>query len=118
MTLRSISLLSAPLLGLMLLASGCTTAVSITSNPPGAHVFARGSGRAAYHWEKKGQAPVNYKSWYSAEKARVVWDDGTKSTIVRTPMAWHRSALIHFEHPEAARRTNAAPAAAEAPASE
>jgi hypothetical protein len=106
MSIRSIALRATPLLGIALLVSGCTTAVNITSNPPGAHVFARGSGRAAYHWEKKGQAPVAYKSWYSAEKARVVWDDGTKSEIVRTPMMWTRSAEIHFEHPDSAKHTS------------
>ena len=58
---------------------------------------------------------MEYKSWYSAEKARVVWDDGTKSEEVRTPMAWTRTALIHFEHPDPARRTNAAPASATSP---
>ncbi len=97
------------LIGLAILAlgSGCATQVTINSNPPGAMVYARGSGRAAYRWEMKGAAPVTYKSWYSVEKSFVTWPDGTRSDVVRTPFGWNKAVTVDFAHPDKARRAQA-----------
>jgi hypothetical protein len=101
-TMKTASLL--PLLAAATLAVGCATRMTITSNPPGAVVYSRGSGRAAYRWELKGPAPVSYKSWYSAEKSFVTWPDGTRSEVRRTPLQWKKQVEVEFIHPQQAQR--------------
>jgi len=59
----------------LMTAAGCSTTINVNSTPPGAEVYARGKGRAAYKWEYKGTTPVSYDSYYNKEQVRVRWDD-------------------------------------------
>ncbi len=75
------------------LAVGCASTVKVTSDPPGAVVRARGSGRASYRWKTEGKTPCEFKTYYSTINACVQWPDGTISEIKRVPMPL-------FSHPE------------------
>ncbi len=93
----------APLaLGLLLLLSGCASTVPVTSDPPGAMVRARGSGRASYRWRTVGLTPCEFTVPYSAVVTYVQWRDGTQSEQRRIPLSnWRDPAPVHFEKPVA-----------------
>jgi len=50
-----------------MLISGCSTYVTVSSETPGADVYARGKGRSAYRWRQVGKTPATYNSPYTAE---------------------------------------------------
>lgn len=83
-----------------LLAAGCASTVKVTSDPPGALVRARGSGRASYRWKSVGLTPCEFETPYSAINACVQWEDGTVSETVRlhVPMMSDPEPL-HFRKP-------------------
>lgn len=74
------------LISTLLLGAGCATQVRVRTEPPGADVMARGSGRTAYRWENRGRAPVEFKVYYTAIQTVAVWPDGRKSPVTRTKL--------------------------------
>jgi hypothetical protein len=81
------------------LLSGCATPVTVMSDPPGAAVYARGSGRAAYRWQYRGTAPVTFPAYYNAVLAFVRWPDGTRSDIRRGDCLLVDSVEMRFQAP-------------------
>ncbi len=86
--------------------SGCMTPVTVTTDPPGATVYCRGSGRPAYKWQYRGTTaggqPVVFKVPYNAIKTRVVWPaaDGKpsqQSDVVYTKILFKEDPVIHFK---------------------
>ena len=86
-----------------LLLTGCTTAVTVTSVPPGATVYARGSGRPSFKWEKKGvttaERPLVYTSAYSADKLFGVWEDGRRTPEIRIQHIFDRDVSVELVRP-------------------
>lgn len=70
-------------LTIAILVSGCASTVKVESNPPGALVRMRGSGRAIYRWKTAGLTPCEFKAPYSAIQTYVRWEDGTESEKIR-----------------------------------
>jgi len=68
---------------LALLVSGCASTVRVESDPPGAMVRMRGSGRPIYRWRTVGLTPCEFKAPYSAIQTYVRWEDGAESEKVR-----------------------------------
>ena len=98
MRLRPVSLLVLSLL--CLLAAGCASTVKVTSEPAGALVRVRGSGRASYRWKTVGLTPCEFKTPYSAVNALVRWKDGTVSDVVRLPVPlFGEPEPLHFTKP-------------------
>jgi len=91
MNLNHFRVLAIALVSVLL--AGCASTVKVVSDPPGAIVRARGSGRASYRWKTEGQTPCEFKTYYSTINACVQWPDGTNSEIVKVPMPL-------FSHPE------------------
>jgi hypothetical protein len=77
--------------------AGCATQVTVNSNPPGADIYARGSGRPAYRWEYRGKAPAEFKSYYSAVKTVAKWPDGKQSEVIRAKTGWTKSVELMLE---------------------
>jgi len=67
-------------------AVGCASTVKVTSDPSGALVRVRGSGRASYRWKSVGLTPCEFETPYSAVNACVQWKDGSVSEVVRLPI--------------------------------
>ena len=90
------------LTGLGMVAGGCSTAVTVKTDPPGATIWARGSGRNAYKWEEKGVAdsPLTYKSPYSADRIVAVWDGKTKSEEIRVRHIVAREVSVEIVKPK------------------
>jgi hypothetical protein len=88
----------AALLVLGLLA-GCATPVTVTSTPPGASVYCRGSGRPAYRWKYRGNTPVTFKVPYNAVQTFVQWPgpSATRSDIRHDKLLFRQDATLHFE---------------------
>lgn len=76
--------------------SGCTTAITVQTNPAGGTVYARGSGRTTFKYERKGVAnkPLTYESPYSADLITVVWTNEVKSVETRVPHLFKREASV------------------------
>ncbi len=68
------------------LMAGCASTVRVESDPPGALVRMRGSGRPIYRWRSVGLTPCEFKARYSAIQAYVRWEDGTESEKLRVPI--------------------------------
>ena len=83
------------------LATGCATHVAMTSDPSPATVYAKGCGRASYHWHAVGRTPMTYKSWYTHEIAFAKWTDGVQSAIQDLPGGCGAEGQTHFVRPEA-----------------
>lgn len=94
------------------LTTGCATHVAMTSDPSPATVFAKGCGRASYHWRAVGRTPMTYKSWYTHEVAFAKWGDGVQSAVQNLPGGCGAEGQTHFVKPDAAPvvSTNAFPA--------
>ena len=92
------------LLALALLA-GCATPVVVTSNPPGAAVYSRGSGRPAYRWRYRGNTPVTFKVPYNSIQTFVQWsgEDGQKSPVRYDKILFEDKVELHFEKQPAGR---------------
>jgi hypothetical protein len=87
----------------LILASGCASTVKVTSDPPGALVRFRGSGRASYRWKTVGITPCEYRARYNAVKTVVFWKDGTASEIKRTEIPFvlfGEPEPVHFTKPK------------------
>lgn len=104
---RTIVLLA--LCGCLLLASGCATPVTVRSNPPGASVYVRGSGRPAYRWTFKGNSPATFTVPYNAIQVFVRWPDGSRSEIRRASALFEEQLTLDFNQ-------NAMPAATDSAA--
>lgn len=91
------------LLSLVLLA-GCATPVTVTSNPAGASVYCRGSGRPAYRWKYRGSTPVTFKVPYNAIQTFVQWPapQSGRSEVRRSELLFEETVRLHFERPAAA----------------
>ena len=79
--------------------SGCATPVTVTSTPPGAAVYCRGSGRPAYRWKYRGNTPVTYKVPYNAIQTFVQWP-GTpagRSEIRLDKVLFEKRVELHFD---------------------
>lgn len=86
----------------LLLLTGCASTVHVTSDPPGAIVRARGSGRASYRWRTVGLTPCEFPAEYSTIVTYVQWRDGTQSEQRRVPLSnWSDPPPVHFEKPAA-----------------
>ncbi|MDD5708080.1 MAG: hypothetical protein PHR35_19350 [Kiritimatiellae bacterium] len=83
----------------VLLLAGCATPITVTSNPPGAAVYCRGSGRPAYRWSYRGNTPVTFKVPYNAVQTFVQWPapEGGRSEIRRDSLIFEDAAKLHFE---------------------
>ena len=90
-------LLCALVLGL----SGCATYVTVSAEPDGALIYARGSGRPSYNWQFRGPAPVTFKSYYNAVQTFARWPDETVSLPKRTSLVLKSNVHVHHERPEA-----------------
>lgn len=97
-------LFSAALAALFAL-SGCMTPVTVTTDPPGATVYCRGSGRPSYRWKYRGATkdgqPVIFKVPYNAINTMVVWpaSDGRpamQSEAVHTSLLFKEDPVLHF----------------------
>ncbi|NLF23781.1 MAG: hypothetical protein GX590_11560 [Lentisphaerae bacterium] len=88
----------AALLALGLLA-GCATPVTVTSTPPGASVYCRGSGRPAYRWKYRGSTPVTFKVPYNAVQTFVQWPGATptRSDVRHDKLLFRDDVTLHFE---------------------
>ena len=95
-----------PLCAAALLLAGCATPVTVTSTPPGAAVYSRGSGRPAFRWQYRGQTPVTFKMRYNAIQTFVRWpgDEGGRSEVRRTPLLFEDDVKIHFNRQAAPTR--------------
>lgn len=98
MTATRFSLLLPPVLAL-LLAAGCATPVTVTSDPPGAAVYCRGSGRPAYRWRYRGETPVTFDVSYNAIETFVKWPDPRpeRSAVRRDQLLFKEGVQVHFE---------------------
>ncbi len=85
---------------------GCMTPVTVTSDPPGASVYCRGSGRAAYKWKLRGTTaadkPVTFRVPYNAIQTRVQWPaeaglPAEGSEVVYTKLLFKEDPVLHFE---------------------
>lgn len=86
-----------PVAALLVFGAGCATQVTVNSNPPGADIYARGSGRPAYRWEYQGQAPAAFKSYYSAVKVVAKWPDGRQSDVARAKTQFKGKVSVDLE---------------------
>lgn len=82
---------------------GCSTPVTVTTDPPGATIYCRGAGRPAYKWTYRGATtdgqPVIFKVPYNAIKTMAVWPakDGqpaVKSDIIYTKILFNENPVI------------------------
>ena len=90
-----------PIVGLAaLLGAGCATHVTVTSDPPGAAVYARGKGRSIYRAEFKGTTPVTFKMYYSAMQAQVRWPGAGRSEIRSQDLHFKRNVHMDFRQGE------------------
>ncbi|OGV71544.1 MAG: hypothetical protein A2269_04645 [Lentisphaerae bacterium RIFOXYA12_FULL_60_10] len=84
------------------LLSGCqSTAITVKSDPSGATVYSRGSGRMGYVWEDKGVTPVTFPSKFNAQQTLVKWPDGSRSDVRRTDLMGEANVEILFTRPTA-----------------
>lgn len=85
--------------------TGCMTPVTVITDPPGATVYSRGSGRPSYQWEYRGSTkngPVVFKVPYNAIKTRVCWpaENGkpaVQSEEVYTKLLFNDDPVIKFK---------------------
>lgn len=103
---KSYNLLSLVGLGALVVAfTGCMTPVTVMTDPPGATVYSRGSGRPSYKWEYRGSTkngPVVFKVPYNAIKTRVCWpaENGkpaVQSEEVYTKLLFNDDPVIKFK---------------------
>jgi len=92
------------------LTAGCATQVVMTSDPSPATVYAKGCGRASYHWRAIGCTPITYKSWYTHEIAFAQWNDGVQSAVQDLPGGCGEQGQAHFVKPASAPVGTNAPA--------
>ncbi|MBR3086624.1 MAG: hypothetical protein IKH04_09515 [Kiritimatiellae bacterium] len=94
-----------PFLAVAAAFAGCMTPVTVTTDPPGATVYCRGAGRAAYRWKYRGATkdgqPVVFKVPYNAIKTMVVWpaSDGKpamQSEEAYTKLLFKEEPVLHF----------------------
>ncbi len=84
----------------LVMATGCASTVRVESDPPGALVRMRGSGRAIYRWRTVGLTPCEFKANYSAIQTYVRWEDGTDSDKIRVTLPkWGDPAPVLFTKP-------------------
>lgn len=94
-----------PCIAAAMLLAGCMTPVTVTTDPPGATVYSRGAGRAAYLYKyrgctKDGDAVV-FKMPYNAIKTMVVWpaENGkpaVQSQEIYTKLIFGDPPVLHF----------------------
>ena len=78
--MKKVNIISCALLTLVSAAvfSGCMTPVTVQTDPPGAVVYCRGSGRPAYKWQVRGRTeadkPVTFRVPYNAIETYAVWN--------------------------------------------
>jgi len=85
----------------LLAGAGCSTTVHVNSNPPGADVYAKGKGRAAYQWQHKGQTPVTYTSRHETELTRVRWPDAGYSPVQESALLFEDEVTLNFDQTKA-----------------
>ena len=98
-------LLSAAILAVM--ATGCVSNVTVTSNDPGALIRYRGHGRPSYRWKtgglvKKPGEKCTFGANYSSVEVYAIWDEGKptmyKSEPVLVPLSnWRDPAPIRID---------------------
>ena len=85
--------------------SGCMTPITVQTDPPGATVYCRGSGRAAYKWKPRGMTaegkPVVFRVPYNTIQTCVIWPaDGGKpamrSEVIKTKLLFREDPVINF----------------------
>ncbi len=73
---------------LSLLFTGCMTPVTVQTDPPGATVYSRGWGRAAYKWKPRGTTeadkPVVFSVPYNTIHTFAVWTDANGKPVRRS----------------------------------
>jgi hypothetical protein len=88
--------------------AGCMTPVTVMTEPAGATVYCRGSGRPSYRWEYKGSTagdqPVMFRVPYNAIKTYAVWpsENGkapVKSAEVYTKLLFSEDPVIVIKKP-------------------
>ena len=90
-------------ISLCVMLSGCMTPVTVQTNPPGATVYCRGSGRAAYKWKPRGMTaegkPVVFKVPYNTIQTFAIWpaENGKpakRSEVVKTKLLFREDPVI------------------------
>ena len=85
---------------------GCMTPVTVTTDPPGASVYCRGSGRAAYKWKFRGTTtadkPVTFRVPYNAILTQVKWPvqnglPAESSEVRYNNLLFKEDPVLHFE---------------------
>lgn len=82
---------------IILAAAGCATHVTVSAEPEGAEIFARGSGRPSYSWRRYGPAPVTFKVYYNAIQTAARWPDETVSGPKRTSVVFQSNVHVHHD---------------------
>ena len=77
--------------------AGCATYITVSAEPEGADIYARGSGRPSYGWKHRGKAPVTFKAYYNAIQTVARWPDGTVSTPKRTSLVTQQNVHVHHQ---------------------
>jgi hypothetical protein len=77
------------------------TPVTVVTDPPGATVYCRGSGRPAYKWKPRGMTqegkPVVFRVPYNAIQTLVIWPAENGKPAVRSEVV--KSDLFFTEDP-------------------
>ena len=85
--------------GALVLLSGCATYVTVSAEPDGAEILARGSGRPSYRWKNYGVAPVTFKAHYHAIQTVARWPDGVVTEPRHTSLGLTPNLHIHHDKP-------------------
>jgi hypothetical protein len=85
--------------------SGCMTPITVQTDPPGATVYCRGSGRPAYKWKPRGMTaegkPVVFRVPYNTIQTFALWpaENGkpaVRSEVVKTKLLFRKDPVINF----------------------
>lgn len=97
-------------IGILSLAAGCMSTVTVTADEPGALIRYRGKGRPSYRWRTAGlvrgpDKPCVFKAHYSTISLYGVWDEGTpkerRSEVVDLPLSnWSDPDTVHLHSPK------------------
>lgn len=95
-----------PLALVALMAAGCVSTVTVTSDTPGALIRYRGKGRPSYRWKTGGLVKqpgdtCSFRANYSAVDVYAIWDEGTdkmrKTETVTVPLSnWRDPDVVHL----------------------
>lgn len=101
--MKKANIISCALLALVsvVVFSGCMTPVTVQTDPPGAVVYCRGSGRPAYKWKPRGMTeagkPVTFRVPYNAIETYAVWPAANGRPAVRSQKEYTK--LLFKEDP-------------------